>query len=92
MAIQALKIHVQGRVQGVGYRAATQRQAQILGLSGWVRNLPDGSVEAFAQGAPRTLEELVQWCHQGPPSSRVDKVTTESAPVDPSLQSFEIRR
>lgn len=78
--IKVIKITVVGRVQGVGYRAATQHTARHLGLRGTVRNLADGRVEIVAQGESGALERLVSWCWQGPPAARVDRVSVE--PLD----------
>ena len=66
---------VRGRVQGVAFRAATLDQARRLGgLSGWVKNLPDRSVEVLAEGARADVEALLAWCRHGPPAARVDDV------------------
>jgi acylphosphatase len=66
---------VTGRVQGVVYRASCAREARVRGLAGWVRNLPDGRVEAVFEGPDAQLEAIVAWCREGPPSARVDEVT-----------------
>jgi acylphosphatase len=66
---------VTGRVQGVVYRASCAREARARGLAGWVRNLPDGRVEAVFEGPDAQLEAIVAWCREGPPSARVDEVT-----------------
>ena len=71
------RLRVSGRVQGVCYRASTQERARALGLSGWVRNAPDGAVEIDAQGQAAQLDALIAWCHQGPPAARVDDVQVE---------------
>jgi acylphosphatase len=70
----AVDLVVTGRVQGVSYRAATEAEAQRLGVSGWVRNEPDGSVVVHAEGAADAVEALVAWCRSGPPPARVDDV------------------
>lgn len=72
--MQRLHGIVHGRVQGVGFRHATTVTAYELGLSGWVRNLPDGTVEVMAEGDQATLSQLALWLHEGPPGSRVDSV------------------
>ncbi|MFQ5896344.1 MAG: acylphosphatase [Nitrospinota bacterium] len=69
-----LHLLVHGMVQGVGYRFAVQRQAERLGLSGWVRNCPDGTVELAAEGEEETLQLLLAWCRQGPRGARVRAV------------------
>lgn len=83
---------VRGRVQGVAYRAHTQRQADRLCLVGWVRNLPDGSVELEAQGEAAAVDELLTWCHRGPDLAAVSGIEIEEMPVAPGESSFLIRR
>ena len=69
-------VRISGRVQGVNYRYATWRQAQALGgVTGWVRNLPDGDVEGCFEGEEAAVTALVDWCRNGPPAARVDRVT-----------------
>jgi acylphosphatase len=72
-----LRARVRGRVQGVFYRASCRKEARILGLSGWVRNSADGSVELEAQGPRHRLEKLLAWCRLGPPGARVDSLEFE---------------
>jgi len=67
-------LFVSGRVQGVFFRACTQREAQSLGLVGWVRNLPDGRVEIVAQGDAEAVRALVEWSHLGPVRAEVASV------------------
>ena len=90
-AHQRWRLTVQGVVQGVGYRAATQQRASELGLSGWVRNRPDGSVELEAEGSLQALHDLRLWCEQGPPQARVRRVTSGEVPPTGS-DWFEILR
>ncbi|WP_119069143.1 acylphosphatase [Rubrobacter indicoceani] len=71
-----LHIHVSGEVQGVFYRESTRQEAEDRGLSGWVRNLPDGRVEAVFEGEPQRLEEMVSWCRRGPRQASVEAVET----------------
>jgi acylphosphatase len=81
---------ISGRVQGVWYRRTCQEQALQLGLTGWVRNLHDGRVEAIACGDEGSLIEFESWLGKGPPLARVDTVQIEAtAPLD--LASFETR-
>lgn len=81
---------VSGRVQGVFYRASTEERARALGLSGWVRNLPDGNVELVACGETAKLEALEAWLWKGPPSARVESVRGEDVAVQ-SFNSFGVR-
>ncbi|EAQ04367.1 hypothetical protein OB2597_09494 [Pseudooceanicola batsensis HTCC2597] len=87
----AKHVRITGRVQGVAYRAWAQSEAQRLGLTGWVRNKPDGSVEAIAAGPDKAVEQLITACWSGPGSASVRDV--QAAPADdPALPGFEIRR
>lgn len=70
--VRRLEIH--GRVQGVGYRWAMVDQAAQLGLSGWVRNRRDGSVEAMVAGSPQAVQRMIEWAQRGPPAARVTRV------------------
>lgn len=90
--IQAIKVHVEGKVQGVYFRASTAKKANALGLVGWVRNLEDGRVELLAQGPPDTLDGLLQWCQKGPVLARVVNVYHEMAPLDRELCEFSVLR
>ncbi len=77
-------LRIRGLVQGVGYRNAMQAEATRLGLSGWVRNRSDGSVEALAAGPAPALDQLVAWARRGPPAARVGEVSWEAVegPLD----------
>ncbi|MBM3151613.1 MAG: acylphosphatase [Chloroflexi bacterium] len=86
-----LHLWVTGRVQGVGFRAFVARQAQLLGLSGWVRNLGDNQVEILASGARPALEEFQQIVGRGPSSAHVQGLRSESLPLPTKLAGFEIR-
>lgn len=85
-----VRFQISGRVQGVGFRAATQLEARRLGLHGWVRNLPDGRVEVLALGDPDMLRELEQWLRNGPRLASVDEVQ-RSTDNEPPMQGFMIR-
>lgn len=91
--MESLRAHVtiSGRVQGVGFRFTTQDVAIVYGLAGWVRNLPNGQVEAVFEGDRVAIENMVQWCHAGPPSATVEQVLVTYEPVE-GLSGFEIRR
>ena len=82
MARTAARLVIEGRVQGVGYRWWTVMTARRLGLSGWVRNRADGSVEALAVGAAAAVDALAEACRQGPQSARVARVTRTAAEDD----------
>jgi acylphosphatase len=86
------RIEVDGRVQGVFFRGATADEAGRLGLSGWVRNLPDGRVEAEAEGDRAAVERLVAWCRRGPPAARVEGVKVEWLSPMGDAGPFEVRR
>lgn len=86
----ALHVTVTGRVQGVWYRGWTVEQAQIRGLTGWVRNRCDGSVEAVFCGDPTLVAEMVATCRQGPPSAVVLSVDIQDID-DPGLDGFQRR-
>lgn len=84
-----LKIY--GVVQGVNFRSDAQKQARSLGLSGWVRNLPDGTVEVVAQGKKDDLEKLVAWAQTGPDSAEVKKVDVSFREPSGQYSGFEVR-
>jgi acylphosphatase len=82
---------VSGRVQGVWFRAHTERKARALGLVGWVRNAPDGTVHIVAEGPREALDALVEWAWKGSPHSEVAEVVAESQPASGSYSTFETR-
>ena len=84
MSLKQVQLIVRGRVQGVFFRAATQREARRLGLTGWVRNRPDGSVELLAIGEPAALDALAAALWQGPSAARVTAVARSDAEDDGS--------
>lgn len=77
-------------MQGVSYRANTQDQARRLGVHGWVRNLPNGDVEAVAEAAPEVIERFVAWCRKGPSEARVESVAVTEQPIDTPFERFEV--
>ncbi len=85
----ARHIRVTGRVQGVFFRAWAQDEAQTLGVSGWIRNCSDGSVEAQLEGEAEAIDELVELLGEGPPGARVDRVEVEEADSE-GLSGFEV--
>ena len=84
-------LFIEGRVQGVFFRARTRDQARRLGVRGWVRNLPDGRVEVLACGPREAVEALVDWCHVGPPHAVVTRVEVQDAQPEPGLRGFQVR-
>ena len=91
MAPARVHLVVSGRVQGVAFRASTADAARRLGLRGWVRNLPDGRVEAEAEGDRPQVEALVAWCRRGPPAARVLDLEVTWGEPRGDLAGFEIR-
>jgi acylphosphatase len=85
-----LHCRVSGRVQGVFYRASAREEAERLGLRGWVRNLPDGRVEAVLEGPADKLAAMRRWLWQGPAGARVEDVRAEEEP-ETGLKGFEVR-
>lgn len=86
----ALHARIRGQVQGVFFRAWTRDQADRLGLSGWVRNCDDGSVEAFFEGDAEALERITALLRQGPPAARVDELSCDAAEPQ-GLSGFTVR-
>jgi acylphosphatase len=88
----ALRAHVwiSGIVQGVAFRYYTRRQATRLGLTGWVRNLRDGRVEAIFEGDETQVEDMLAWCREGPPGARVDDLNMEKSQASGEFTTFDI--
>jgi acylphosphatase len=84
--------NVQGRVQGVYFRASAVQRAQELGLTGWVKNCADGSVEGVAEGPREKLENLVAWCGQGPTGAKVTNLETRWDAAQNAFSAFTIER
>ena len=83
-------VYVSGDVQGVFFRDSTRQRAQQLGLSGWVKNLPDGRVEALFEGPSQEVREMVRWCEQGPPHAAVENVEVEFDTARGAVSGFEV--
>lgn len=82
---------VSGRVQGVFFRAETQRAAMDFNLTGWVRNVADGRVEAVFEGDDENVDKMLTWCHIGPPAALVENVTVKEERYTGSFQDFSIK-
>jgi len=83
-------VYVSGRVQAVAYRAGTERMATRYRLTGWVRNLPDGRVEAVFEGDEQDVEAMTAWCRTGPPLASVDHVDIVEEPYEGRDAAFSI--
>jgi acylphosphatase len=84
------RVKVHGEVQGVFFRDSTRRRAETHGVAGWVRNCPDGSVEAVFEGQPDAVEQLVEFCRRGPSRARVDHVDVAEEQPE-ALSGFRVR-
>lgn len=86
-----VRVTVEGKVQGVWFRAWTREQALARGLAGWVRNRRDGSVEAVFDGPPDAVEAMIAACWDGPSAARVQAVRVEPIPAETPVADFEVR-
>ncbi len=91
MAQKRVQVVISGRVQGVGFRASCQHVAVELGLTGWVRNRWDGSVEALFEGEAAAVDAMLMWCHEGPPMADVTRVEIMTPPDAPPERGFRVR-
>lgn len=91
MATRRVHILIHGDVQGIGFRHHTAKKARELGLSGFVRNLPNGSVEIVAEGETAKVEELLVFCRRGPPMATVMEVVAEEEKATGEFEGFAIR-
>ncbi len=88
---QRAHIFVSGKVQGVFFRDNTKKKAESLGVSGWVRNLPDGRVEAVFEGEKEGVEKMTDWVRQGPAFAKVENLRVEKEDYKGEFQEFRIR-
>lgn len=84
-------LYISGIVQGVFFRSHTQEVARGLELTGWVRNLRDGRVEVVGEGPKDKIEQLIQWCHEGPPEASVNNVEIQWYDATGEFRNFETR-
>jgi acylphosphatase len=84
------RVRIEGRVQGVFFRASAQAEAHRLGLKGWVRNCYDGAVELVAEGESAKIEDLIAWCRHGPPGARVENVDVQREEFKDEFKAFRI--
>ncbi len=87
--VETLRVLVRGKVQGVGFRMSTVRQAHSLGVTGWVRNLDDGSVEALIQGPHDRIDQMLSWLRVGPRTARVDDLESHEVQEGRHYDRFE---
>jgi acylphosphatase len=89
--MKRVHVFISGRVQGVFFREYTRRKAEELGVKGWVRNLPDGRVEAVFEGEDEAVDAIVKWCWEGSPYSNVSNVEAMEEEYTGEFERFEIR-
>jgi acylphosphatase len=89
--MRRVHVSIEGRVQGVFFRASCVERARELGLAGWVRNALDGRVEAEFEGEPEAIERMLTWCREGPPHAHVDRVDVREAPLT-GEEGFRVTR
>ncbi len=85
-------VRIRGIVQGVNFRYFTRRTALEHQLTGWVRNLPDGDVEAVFEGKESDVRKVLDWCHEGPSAARVDEILIDWEDFRGEFGTFEVRR
>jgi len=90
MVLRRVHLWVRGHVQGVNYRSSTRQQGLLLGLTGWVRNRPDGRVEVVAEGEEGALQQLIAWCRRGPEWAQVEEVEVRWETFTGEFQRFGI--
>lgn len=94
MSMANVRAHltIEGVVQGVFFRANTKEQADRRGVHGWVRNRPDGTVEAVFEGEQEAVKKLIEWCHHGPPGAVVEKVNIDWEAYKDEFKNFTVIR
>ena len=83
---------ITGRVQGVWYRSYTKDKAQKIGLTGWIRNLENGDVEAIFEGEEKAIEEMIVWCYSGSPLAEIDDIQTMYEKFSDEFEEFTIQK
>ncbi len=89
--MKRVHVYVSGRVQGVFFRAETQRTAMNFNLTGWVKNTADGRVEAVFEGKDENVDKMIAWSHTGPPHARVQEVITNEESYTGEFRNFSIK-
>jgi acylphosphatase len=90
MSTKRVHVIVRGRVTGVFFRAAAQREARRLGITGWVKNRPDGSIELLGEGEEDAIKEMISWANHGPSAARVDDVDVRWRSYTGEFSDFRI--
>jgi len=85
-----MRLIIEGRVQGVWFRESTRRQALGFGLTGWVKNRPEGTVEVLVEGPEQEVNQLISWCRKGPPTARVSGIRKTEETWQGQFDSFDI--
>ena len=88
--MKAIHLRITGRVQGVFFRSTTKEKADELGITGWVKNCADGSVEVFAQGEDEKLKKFEEWCKHGPASAQVDSISKKILNEEMDTKDFTV--
>ncbi|MCF7890452.1 acylphosphatase [Candidatus Bipolaricaulota bacterium] len=91
MEQERAQLKITGRVQGVGFRNSTRRKARQLGVTGWVKNLADGSVKAVVEGNKEDVEDLISWANSGPRLANVNKIEVDRKEAKNEFENFSIR-
>ena len=89
--MKRVHVYISGRVQGVFFRAETQRVSQGFNITGWVRNMADGRVEAVFEGDDADIDKMLAWCYIGPSAARVEEVLTEEEPYIGEFRDFSVK-
>jgi acylphosphatase len=88
--VKRVRVRIHGRVQGVFFRAEARSRAESLGIAGWVRNAPDGSVEALFKGEPDQVDSMVEWCRHGPSGAHVTEVEVFEEEAGQAERGFRV--
>jgi len=86
-----IHLFITGQVQGVFFRSQAKQKARSLGITGWIKNLPNGQIEAVAQGDQNKIKQFIDWCEQGPQLAQVEKVEIKTEQYQSEYQDFEVR-
>jgi acylphosphatase len=88
--VKRVRVRIHGRVQGVFFRAEARSRAESLGIAGWVRNAPDGNVEALLEGEPDRVDSMVEWCRHGPSGAHVTEVEVFEEEAGQAERGFRV--